>query len=788
MKNTVASKFGTVVLTAALCVVWRQGAHALPQYDPHDPIDLSFGVLEALERVERACICHEGDGEADRRRTVRLLCDLDWRRDRAGRYVKLGDWARKGVGGGERGFQFACARLFRLAGTLYGYPEFAARGRSLEAGLLAEGPEVAFRDEASLPQAVRSYNALMAASREDLGNEIRPGGRDGSPFWNGNARVFVYPPAFGFKRVEGADRYRFDVLDDVHAVHSFTSAEPTASLKPVWEQVPVGFTTVECTALAADGGEIGVAGKRTFWRGISFDPAQYAPAKRGYGEACALALDYLFRWPDLKHLEEHGEPDVSKETNFTSYPSKMLSAVIHMMLRMAKSFPDRRERALRIANIATAYLLRTRAPDSSPLAGFTATYASRGQRADDFGGQHMLIYPAEAGMAFLALHAATKDGEMLAAAKKIAGTYMRLQGKDGTWYLKMNEKDGSPVSGNRLVPTGVIAFLEELYSVTGDEGYRAAADRAFAFIDRGPLADWNWEGQFEDITPASRKYQNLTKHNACETAIYLVKRFPGDRRRIAQARDILRYAEDQFVMWCAPSHGDGRGPWQPTYPFRCWRTPAVLEQYSCYSPIDASAAKLIRTYLALYSAEGRPLDLAKARALGDSTVNNQDASGRIRTYWIPEAGDDDPLAGAIRLPYGGDWYNCMAADVTALAMLSGCATCPHPDSSGWEDVFSRDLSNAECAKPGWAWDKDGYLTPATGETLFSKKDYRNFVLDLAYTMDPTANSGVFLYDTDHPKYKFEVQILDDLHPCYSNEVPYQLTGAIYGRCAPRKIA
>ena len=484
--------------------------------------------------------------------------------------------------------------------------------------------------------------------------------------------MFIYPPAFDFRRVAGAVRYRFDVRDDRHAVHSFTSAEPTASLKPVWRRVPVGFTTVECTALAMDGSEICVAGRRTFWRNAPFDPVQYAPAKRSYGEACALALDYLFRWPDLKYLEEHGEPDVSKETNFTSYPSKMLSAVIHVMLRVAESFPDRRERALRIARISATYLLRNRAPDSSPLAGFTSTYASKGQRADDFNGQHMLIYPAQAGSAFLALHAATKDGELLAAARKIAQTYLRLQDKDGTWYLKMNEKDGSPVSSNRLVPTGVIAFLEEMYSATGEAQYRAAADRAFAFIDRGPLADWNWEGQFEDINPSSKKYQNLTKHNACETAIYLVKRFPGDCRRIAQARDILRYAEDQFVMWRSPCRSDGTGPWQPVYPFNSWRTPAVLEQYDCYSPIDASVAKLIRTYLALYAAEGKALDLAKACALGDSTVNNQDASGRIRTYWIPEAGDDDPLAGTVRLPYGGDWYNCMAADISALSMLSSC--------------------------------------------------------------------------------------------------------------------
>ncbi len=651
--------------------VFCPDALAIPRFDPHDPIDRTFGVREALERVERACICHDGDGEADRRRTVRLLCELDRCRTGAGKYVNLEDWIVKGIDGGERGVQFACAKLFRLAGVLYGYHEFEVTGQMQEAKLLANGPETPFRDAAALPPAVRSYYALMADSREDMSHEIRPGGRDGSPFWNGKARLFIYPPAFDFKRVEGATSYRFTAFDDMHAAHSFTTAEPTASLSPVWSQIPVGPVTVTCVALAADGKEKGIAGRRTFWRSVPFDPAQYAPAKRSYRDACKLALDYLFRWPDLAYLEAHGEPDVSKETNFTSYPSKMQSAVIHMMLQIAKYFPDRREQALRMARISANYLLSTRAPDSSPLAGFTATYASKGQRASDFGGQHMLIYPAHSGSAFLALHGVTKDSDLLDAARMIAQTYLRLQDKDGTWYLKMNEKDGSPVSGNRLVPTCVISFLEELYSATGDTQYRAAADRAFAFIDRGPLTDWNWEGQFEDINPAAHRYQNLTKHNACETAIYLVKRFPGDRRRIKQARDIMRYAEDQFVTWRAPCRGDGTGPWRPTYPFRSWRTPAVLEQYSCYSPIDASAAKLIRTYLALYEAEGKPLDLAKARALGDSTVNNQDASGRIRTYWIPEAGDDDPLAGAIRLPHGGDWYNCMAADVTALALLAG---------------------------------------------------------------------------------------------------------------------
>ena len=646
-------------------------AFALPRYDPHDPIDFSFGILDALTRVERAAICREGDGEADRRRTMRLLYALDARRYDGVRYNGLEEWATKGIGGGERGVQFACAHLFHLAGELYGYPEIAEQGRLLEEGLLAKGPAVEFRDPASVPAAVRDYYALLDDSRADLKHEIRPGGLGGSPFWNGKAKLFIYPPSFEFKTVPGAVRYRFAVMDDTHGEHSFTAAVPTASLAPVWPILPVGYVTVVCRGLDAKGGELGGAGKRRFWRSAPFDPVQYRRARRSYRETYMKVVDYLFRWPDLAYLEEHGKPDLSQKTNFTSYPSKMQSAVIKMMLRVAEAYPERREKAMRLARISAGYLLGTRAPDGSPLAGFTATYAGQGQRADVFAGQHMLVYPAQSGEALIALYEATKDRTYLDAALKIADTYMRLQDADGTWYLKMNEKDGTPVTGNRLVPTSVIFFLEKLYAVTGDARYRAAADRAFAFIDRGPLADWNWEGQFEDITPAARRYQNLTKHNACETAIYLVERFPGDKRRIAQAREILRYAEDQFVMWKAPCRSDYAGPWRPGYPFRCWRTPVALEQYNCYMPIDASVAKLIRTYLALYKAEGRRLDLAKAQALGDSMVNNQDDSGRIRTYWIPEAGDDDPLAGAIRLPHGGDWYNCMAADAQAIALLMG---------------------------------------------------------------------------------------------------------------------
>ena len=85
-----------------------------------------------------------------------------------------------------------------------------------------------------------------------------------------------------------------------------------------------------------------------------------------------------------------------------------------------------------------------------------------------------------------------------------------------------------------------------------------------------------------------------------------------------------------------------------------------MEQYYYREAIDASAAKLIRTYLALYHATGNPLDLAKARTLGDSCVRMQEKNGRIPTIWSYE-GCASP---------GSDWINCMLATFAALDELS----------------------------------------------------------------------------------------------------------------------
>ncbi len=290
----------------------------------------------------------------------------------------------------------------------------------------------------------------------------------------------------------------------------------------------------------------------------------------------------------------------------------------------------------------------------------------------------MLVYPVMAANAYLALYEATKDDSWRAAALAIGETFLRLQGADGTWWLKMRERDGEPIGRNRCFPMHQIAFFERLFALTGDAEWRTAADRAFAFVEDGPLRTWNWEGQFEDVEPTER-FVNLTKHDACSTAMYLLDRFPKDAARLAQARELLRFSEDQFVCWELPCRPDGKGPrytgteklWVQN-DYLDWVVPGVTEQYRCYHPIDSSAAKLIRTYLALYRASGNATDLAKARALGDTIVNLQDPDGRIPTHWNKKHFPDRDY----------DWVNCMLGSASALEQLAKFSDVPSAQPKG----------------------------------------------------------------------------------------------------------
>lgn len=480
-----------------------------------------------------------------------------------------------------------------------------------------------------------------------------------STIWNKNARWFMYAPALEFIQANNATEYRFTIVATNGITKMLSAKAPRVTLDGVWSALPVGWVNVKCEAVAQDGSTKCV-GERRFWKARGFEQGSYGPRVRPYAEAAKMIYDYVFNRSETKYLLEIGKFDMKDPIN--SYASKAGAALIRAMVHYAELEPTKREQALAVARAAAKYLLESSEKADAPLANFPQTYLGPGEAKTGIknAGLIMTSYPASVASAYVQLYKATQEKCYLEEAEKIARTYLKLQGADGTWFLKVRAADGKEVNPNRLVPMqSTVPMFDALFDVTGKREYRRAADRAFAYIDNTRLQDWNWEGQFEDVPP-SEKYNNLTKHDACATAIYIGKRFKGDKARIAQMREIIRFTEDQFVCWEPPCNGETVkwAGWKSSPTYKTWHCPSALEQYNCYWPIDASAAKVLRTYLALYKAEGNPIDLAKARALGDTMTRVQKVNGCMPTWWAtPNCS-------------GQDWVNCMIASARALEELA----------------------------------------------------------------------------------------------------------------------
>jgi maltose/maltodextrin transport system substrate-binding protein len=506
---------------------------------------------------------------------------------------------------------------------------------------------------------------VVSAGEYEICNQVvRRGGVEGRPYWNGHAIMFMYPPAFDFKSVKGAVDYRFEVMDDVHVKHVFTAKEPTADLVSVWTNLPTGYVTVNVYGEDAAGRTLGLSGTRTFWKKATFKAGSYPKAKYGYDECAKMIYGYQFRSDDYQYTFRTGKLAQSFDTR---YPAKMMSGLINGMVNYAELCPEKREDALKLARAAAKALIDLSEGPHAKYPYFAPTYNPVKYPANQEWPNRrrcMTIYPVFAAQAYLRLYEAVKETEYLELARHIADTFLAFQGEDGTWPLMINF-DAGPIGKNRMIPIEAVEFFEHLFRVTGDQRYRVAGDRAFGYIEKNLIATWNWEGQFED-TPPTEHYRNLTKHPACSTAIYLLKRHPGDKAKRALARELLRFAEDLFVNWERPYDNGRRVPDQKKFTGYYnhfwkqdkWIMPSVFEQYGCYTPVDASAAKLIRTYLAFYRVEGNPLDLAKARALGDVATRCTSPDGLEATWWT-----EDELR-------FGVWPNCMLATASALHELA----------------------------------------------------------------------------------------------------------------------
>ena len=545
------------------------------------------------------------------------------------------------------------------------------RLQKILAGILLTGKAAILA--AAAAQGEVDWTRLNVAAREHAKTPIRTGVPGVRPFWNGHAKAFIHPPAFEFKEVEGAKEYRFALADAQERVppdaasarvsarsasapyHSWTAHKPWLPIPAdIWDSLKPGYYTLKVEG----------SGERTFYRAAVFQ-GPYPQGACGYREAARKVYAAVYNLPQVQGWKTSDDPP--KGYDLYCYPAKIMGSMIRALARHAKATPQNADDALAIARKMADWLIAHSQSADASLAHFPPTYwGDRRDVAVKNAGQNMLLYPAHAALAYLDLAEAGDLAEhgragapcppsarsgsapyqkYVAAATAIAHTYAKLQGTDGTWPLKVREKDGSPVRANRLVPgryiLGLFDRVEQAAETAAPHAFAQTRDRAFGYVLNGPVKTWNWDGQFEDMDPMP-PYKNLQKGCAVDTALRLFA-----QGRIAEGCELVDWCEDQFVVWSDPIHN---------MDWKHWKTPTALEQYDYYTPIDASMGDMIGAFAAAYKATGNSLYLEKAKALADNITRNQRADGTIPTYFDSRK--------------GSDWVNCMIYVADRLEALA----------------------------------------------------------------------------------------------------------------------
>lgn len=486
------------------------------------------------------------------------------------------------------------------------------------------------------------------------------GGGEGRPFWNPESFQFMYVPAFQFQPIPGTKNYRYHAVDEAGTDHTFEADSAKALLTPVWGEIPEGVVKLTVYALDEAGQEKYLAGARTFFKLASF-PADLPEAACSYRDCVIRSYDYAFGQSVIQHWLTHGTPDPDYDLNV--YPSKMISWIVRAMLTYERISPVHAEEALKIAVNAADYLIGL-TPEDGPLAGVPPTYQidfrDHPESRDNLTGAErlhtvMLQYPAQAGLAYIELEKRLKNGKYLEAAKKIGAFYQQYVSENGSWYLIFDYRTGEPLCQNFTDPLGqVLPFLRGLYQLTGETVWKELADGALRYVENCMMVSYEWEGQFEDSF-CSHSYSNLTHY--CPTALagYYAAYYPEDELKMQAAEELMRFAEDQFVVWKRSA------PWNLSgFDTSQWLTPCGLEQYAWHVPIDASTADLMLGFLHLYQAGRGALYLEKAKALADAITRTQQPDGMIPTHWMNE----EHLHGK------NYWINCQFFTAEALTELA----------------------------------------------------------------------------------------------------------------------
>ena len=467
--------------------------------------------------------------------------------------------------------------------------------------------------------------------------------------------------------LDNAVKYRYTAISDVNTRHyTFEAENPWSLLTPVWKELPVGIVYIKVEGKDKANNITGIAGERMFYKAAAFNGPYNLPLS-DYKSSVIRNMESLLEQEHYRRWKTENIP--SQDYMLYCYPSKIIGSIIQAMTIYAHLSEKDREDALTMARNAARYLLSISLPAGSALEYFPPTYEDRtnstniARRRKD---QLMMFYPAIAGSAYLDLYDATGNNEYLEASINIAETYAKTQLPAGSWPLMVWIDSGDAVKDNMCVPTDIINFLDRLVSDYGKTQFRESSEKAFNWIMENPMRTFHWEGQFEDVG-YSKNYSNMERGKPFAFAVILLSRSEQEPGYIEMAEELIRFSEDQFIIWEQPLPRELFRTSQRQIPGKryqtsTWFTPCVLEQYGYYTPIDASSASAIVAYKKAYEITRKELYLAKAISLADNQTVAQDLAGGIYpTYQM-----DLQRVNNINTVWKG-WLNC--ATVTARALL-----------------------------------------------------------------------------------------------------------------------
>ncbi len=507
--------------------------------------------------------------------------------------------------------------------------------------------------------------------------------------WNAYSVQFIDPPAFQLLALPDARTYRAEVRCGGGS-WTVEATAPRLDLSSVWSRVPAKKFTLTLRWLDKDGR---VLAEETSVRVKAPDFAGFREAPADWVAAADKTVAYLARVAESGRApyREPGVPvwiwsaaspcpeptreslgpgfDIPAyreyfayrarlwpEGHGESYPGCIVPAIITVMLAHAASGRPQAGEALRLARVAGDWTLAHRLPDSGPLPLFPFSTIAKGQY---FGGleAHNVI-PLRAswiGLSLVKLYEATGERKYLDYAAHIARVTARFQAADGSFPYRVDPRDGRVTEA---FCTGGIQFslLVDALAPHGAAGpdLLMASERAIQWMIAYPARTNNWQGGYEDIAE-SRPYRNLTHWEAQLLIWYLCRHADRDPAYLPLAKSLLRFVEDQFVLF---------GPESEAHPVPV-KGPLVFEQYVCWWPMEGHTGYYIRSLLALHKATGDPTYLEKARAAGNAICAQQFADGSISNWGTRWLENGQPRGTTC----GHNWYNTNAIAAASLYLL-----------------------------------------------------------------------------------------------------------------------